>query len=148
MQERHHVKTIPGEQVAPEVVSHPVRREEGGNVQMDDINIPLVAIVVAFFASFLVVSILFLQAWVYNDQAAEKIARTLPQYDVHTELGRVYAAQEEDLNGPAGAARPLVLPAAGAGAATSTAPASQAVPARLHVPIDDAMRIVAREGGV
>lgn len=146
MQERRHVKTIPGEPVAPEVVPHPVRKEEGGNVQMDDINIPLVAVMVAFFAVLLAVTIVSLQAWVYNGEAAEKKNQTLAQDDPRTEFGAMLAAQGHDLNAPPGPSRPLDLsapataPATGAGA-TGTAP-------RLHIPIEDAIRIVAKEGGV
>ncbi len=72
MQERHHVKTTPGEPHAvPEYTPHPVRKEDGHDVQTDDINIPLVAMLVAFFGVVLAITIVSLQAWFYNSQAAE-----------------------------------------------------------------------------
>ena len=142
MQERRHVKTIPGEQAAPEIVSHPVRTEDGGNVQMDDINIPLVAISVTFFAVSLAVLIISLQAWVYNSANAETAARTAKQGAPGTELGDMLVAQHNDLNASAGPSRPLDLSAP----ATTSAPATGAA-VRMHIPIDDAIRIVAKEGG-
>jgi len=143
MQERRHVKTIPGEQVAPEIVSHPVRKEDEGNVQMDDINIPLVAFGVTFFAAFLAVTIVFLQAWVYNGEAAETFARTAKQGAPGTEYGDMLIAQHNDLDAPAGPSRPLDL----AAPATTSSPASNAA-VRMHIPIDNAIQIVAKEGGV
>jgi hypothetical protein len=127
MQERHHVKTTPGEAKAPEVVPHPVRKEPGGNVQTDDINIPMVAVFVAFFAVLLAVTITGLQAWFYNYQAAERAAKTAPQDDPSTELGAILHEQRAELTTPG-----LARPAPGAtGAATQNRP--------NRVPIDQAM---------
>lgn len=143
MQERRHVKTVPGEpNAAPELVPHPVRREEGGNVQMDDINIPLVATVVAFFAVFLAVAIVSLQAWVYHYQAWEQASKTLPQEDPKTQLGAILAAQRADLHAPAGPVLHVE-----ATAATKAAGSTQAVkpPVKMRIPIDQAMRIVAED---
>src|ERR1700761_2488429 len=99
MQERQHVKTTPGEQAPPEIVAHPVRKEEGGNVQTDDINIPMVAVSVAFFAVLLAVTIVGLQAWFYNRDAAERLAKTIPQDDPRTWLGGILQTQRGDLQG-------------------------------------------------
>src|SRR3954469_9440275 len=113
MKERHHVKTTPGEpNAAPEGIAHPVHKEEGGNVQMDDINIPIVAIAVAFFAILLAVTIVSLQAWFYNYQASERAAKMLAQDDpgdanhVGTELGVLLKKQRDELYMPAGPGRP------------------------------------------
>ena len=140
MQERHHVKTTPGEPDAvPEFTPHPVRREEGGNIQMDDINIPLVTVIVAFFAILLAVTIVSLQAWFYNQQTAERESKILPQDDPRTELGAILAKQRQELH-EGGFARPAVPVATAPGAATS----SQPVAAR-RIPIDQAMQLVISE---
>jgi hypothetical protein len=143
MQERRHVKTTPGEPHAvPEYTPHPVRREEGGNVQMDDINIPLVAVIVAFFGVLLAVTIVSLQAWFYNRESAERQRQTLAQDDPATELGALWAKQRRELDDPPGLARSLVT--ASAPATGTSQPTTQ--PHR-RIPIDEAMAIVAKEYG-
>ncbi len=143
MQERHHVKTTPGEQAPPEIVAHPVRKEEGGNVQTDDINIPMVAVAVAFFAVLLSVTIVGLQAWFYNRDAAERIAKTIPQDDPRTWLGSRLQVQRADLEGygPVRDLTPATGPAAGRGTAPAVPPANR----KMHIPIETAMTLVEKE---
>src|SRR5437868_1380491 len=97
MQERHHVKTHPNEPKDPEDVPHPVRKETGGNVKTDDINITILAWFVAFFAVLLAVVIISLQAWFYGVQAKEQMAKTAPQESKGTELGDMLGRQREQL---------------------------------------------------
>jgi hypothetical protein len=100
MQERQHVKTTPGEaHASPEFAPHAVQREEGGNVQHDDINIPLVATMVAFFGALLAVTIVSLQAWIYAQQAAETEAQTVkqPDRDPSTWLGAILTGQRKEI---------------------------------------------------
>jgi len=150
MQERHHVKTTPGEPFAvPEYTEHPIRKEEGGNVQMDDINIPLVAVAVAFFAVLLAVTIVSLQAWFYHSQTAERQSIVLAQDDpgdanhVGTELGVLLKKQRDELRDPPGLARAPEVPATAPG---TTKPATAQVEARnKRIPVDVAMKIVEKE---
>lgn len=100
MEQRHHVKTIPGEAKAPEFVPGGEHLEPGGTTQAEDINIPLVATVVAFFAVLLAVSIVSLQAWFYNADAAERARKQLSEYDPNTPLGALVLNQEKDLQDP------------------------------------------------
>lgn len=114
---------------------------------MDDINIPLVAISVAFFAVFLSVVIVGLQAWVYNYESAETVRKTLAQDDPRTTLGAILKMQRHELQ-VAGYAR----------GSTATAPASASAPASAaaratapnaaltyRIPIDRAMdKVVAQ----
>lgn len=102
MQEHHHVKTIPGEPVSPEIVAHAVHSEPGGHTQSEDINIPLVTIAVAFFAVFLAVVIVGLQAWFYSYAEAEHIAKQVPQGAPGTLLGGQLAQCEHELHDPPG----------------------------------------------
>jgi hypothetical protein len=102
MERRDHVKTVPGEAKAPEIVPGGEHLEPGGTTQSEDINIPMVATVVAFFAVFLAVSIVTLQAWFYSSDAAERARKQASQYDPATPLGSVYQAQMSDLTAPAG----------------------------------------------
>ncbi len=102
MQERQHVKTVPGEPKAPEVVPNPIRPLPGGNAQTDDINIPMVAVSVAFFGVLLLVTIFAVEAWVYHYDTAERAAKQVPQYDTRTELGQMVETQKSELNDPAG----------------------------------------------
>jgi hypothetical protein len=102
MQEHHHVKTIPGEPATPEIVAHPVHPEPGAHTQAEDINIPLVTISVLFFACFLVVVIVGLQAWFYNFDDAERAAKQVPQGGPGTPLGEQLAIYDHDLHAPAG----------------------------------------------
>jgi hypothetical protein len=130
MQERRHVKTTPGEPfAAPEFAPHPVRREEGGNVQMDDINIPLVAITVAFFGILLAVLVVSIHAWFYSRQAAERVAKTLPQDDPATWVGAIHQRERERIS--SSGSEP-----------TSTAPNA---PLKHHIPIHDAMALIQKE---
>jgi len=138
MQERHHVKTHPNEPKAPEVVPHPVRKEPGGNVQTDDINIPILATFVAFFAVLLAVVIISLQAWFYGVQARERLAKTAPQESKGTELGDTLARQREQLTK---AGMVYGLPPGATMPATTTGASAPA--ARKHISIDDAMTQVA-----
>ncbi|HVX85228.1 MAG TPA: hypothetical protein VH253_10625 [Phycisphaerae bacterium] len=102
MEHRHHVKTVPGEAKAPEIVPDAEHLEPGGTTQAEDINIPLVATVVAFFAVLLAVSIVSLQAWFYNADTAERARKQLAEFDPNTPLGALVAAQEKELNDPVG----------------------------------------------
>jgi len=102
MQEHQHVKTTPGEPVSPEIVPHAVHEEPGGHTQAEDINIPLLLVSVAFFAVFLVVVIVGLQAWFYNFAEAEKVAKQVPQGGPGTILGEQLATYDHDLHAPAG----------------------------------------------
>jgi hypothetical protein len=106
MQEHQHVKTTPGEAVAPEVVYHPIRVEEDAHVQTDDINIPLVAVSVAFFAILMLVLVLGLQAWFYNADNAERAAKMIPQGAPGTPLGDMLANQRAELYGDKGSVNP------------------------------------------
>jgi hypothetical protein len=144
MQERRHVKTTPGEPHAvPEYTPHAVRREEGGNVQMDDINIPLVAVIVAFFAVLLAVTIVSLQAWFYNRQTAERQRQTLAQDDPATELGALWAKQRHELNDAPGWARSMAVATTGPATGSSTGTSQPA--AKKRIPIDEGMAIVEKE---
>jgi len=138
MQERQHVKTTPGEQAVPEVVPHPVRKEDGHDVQTDDINIPLLGIFVVFFAVLLSVVIVSLQAWFYNVQATERAAKLASQESPATELGHLLQAQRAELHS-SGLARENT-PAASAPASNAAAPAT--APRHNRIPIDQAMKIV------
>jgi hypothetical protein len=143
MQERRHVKTTPGEpHAAPELIDHPVRKEEGGNVQMDDINIPLVAVIVAFFAVLLAVTIVSLQAWFYNVQTAERQRQQLAQDDPATELGALWAKQRHELTDAPGWARALGPATTGPATGSSTGASAAA---RKRIPIEQAMAIVEKE---
>jgi hypothetical protein len=132
MQERHHVKTVPGEPQAPEFVPHPVRKEDGHDVQTDDINIPMVAIFVAFFAILLAVVIISLQAWFYGFQEAERQRKLAPQESTLTALGAMLEEQRTELRQGPSAAR--------TGATTNPAAGRPRT-----VPIEQAMIIVANE---
>jgi hypothetical protein len=116
--------------------------EDDRHWQVDDINIPLVAVSVAFFGVLLTVSIISLQAWFYNAKAREVAAKTLPQEDVHTELGAMLEKQRSQLNAPAGPIKPAATAPATPGTASSTA--SQAAP-HYHIPISVAMEQVSRQ---
>jgi hypothetical protein len=102
MQERHHVKTYPGEPATPEIVPHAVHEEPGGHTQAEDINIPLLTLSVFFFAAFLVVVIVGLQAWFYNYSEAERAAKQVPQGAPGTVLGDLLAQHDRDLHAAPG----------------------------------------------
>ncbi len=97
MQEHQHVKTVPGEAVAPEVVVNPIRVEEDSHTQTDDINIPLVSVAVAFFAILMLVTVFGLQAWFYNADSAERAAKMVDQGSPGTPLGEMLAKQRAEL---------------------------------------------------
>lgn len=143
MQERHHVKTTPGEADAvPEYTPHSVRKEEGGNVQTDDINIPIVGVAVLFFAVLLSVTVVGLQAWFYNRQTAEREAKMVAADDPGTWLGGIVHAQRDELHGTgtARSAAPTSKPATTAsGTTTATAPVL------VRVDIDQAIKAVAAD---
>jgi hypothetical protein len=127
MKEHQHVKTTPGENVAPEVVEHPVRPEPGSNMQMDDINIPLLAVSVAFFAVCLLILVIGLQAWFYHYDNAERAEKMVAEGAPNTPLGEMLAnAHDEMYSKPADNPR---------------FPKDQHV---MRIPIDDAMEMVAK----
>lgn len=142
MQERQHVKTTPGELKAPEVIPHPVRREDGHDVQTDDINIPMVGIFVIFFGILLSVVIISLQAWFYGYQENERSAKLASQESRQTELGKLLHNQRLELHNAA-RAEPRTSPSA------ATAPATGAAvpppPPVNRIPIDAAMQRVAAD---
>lgn len=88
MAERHHVKTVPGEHVAPEYPEGGVHVVEGGHAQSDDINVAFVAVMVLMFAVFLLVSLIGLQAMYYHQTTAEEVAKQAPQGGSGTVLGQ------------------------------------------------------------
>ena len=102
MQERHHVKTTPGEPHAvPEYTPHSVRKEEGGNVQMDDINIPIVAVAVAFFGVLLAVVIMWTAGVVLQLPGGRAgIRKLLAQDDPRTVLGAMLEKDRNELEVP------------------------------------------------
>jgi hypothetical protein len=102
MQEHQHIKTVPGEAKAPEVVYNPIRVEEDAHTQTDDINIPLVAVSVAFFAVLMLVLVIGIQAWFYNVDTAERERKILPQGSAGTALGDMLANQRAELYGNKG----------------------------------------------
>src|SRR5579884_1694785 len=102
MQEHHHVKTKPGENVAPEVVPHPIRQEPGSNMQMDDINIPLLAVSVAFFGVFLLVLMIALEATFYHFDDAERARKMVKQGAPGTPLGEMLANDHAEMYGEPG----------------------------------------------
>lgn len=103
MQKHDHVPTNPGAvSKAPEYVPDAVRPlpvEEGshGGAQSEDINIPLVALMVGFFAVLLLITVFALQAWFYNAQHAETIAKQVDQGASGTPLGDVLSSAHTDL---------------------------------------------------
>jgi len=130
MQEHQHVKTKAGENVAPEIVHDPVRPEPGSNMQMDDINIPLLAVSVAFFAVCLLVLVIGLEAWFDHYDTAERVAKTVKQGAPGTPLGEMLANDHAEMYPPDGAAL------------------NTRFPKDMHVmriPVDRAMEIVAKQ---
>jgi hypothetical protein len=120
-------------------------KEDDRHWTVDDINIPLVAVSVAFFGVLLLTTIISLQAWFYNAKARETAEKTLPQEDSHTDLGALLQKQRNQLESPAGyivAESPATAPATGA--ATGAAAASKPAPL-YHIPIDVAMEQVSRQ---
>jgi hypothetical protein len=79
-------------QIKNEEASHP------GGAQADDINVGFIAVMVAFFAAFLLVSLIGLEALFYNQVDAETEAKTAPQGGPNTELGIATAAWNKMLN--------------------------------------------------
>ena len=72
-------------QIENEIASYP------GGAQADDINVGFIAIMVAFFAAFLLVSLIGLEAVFYNQVDAETEAKTAAQGSSGTELGQASA---------------------------------------------------------
>ena len=128
-------------------------REERGNLRMDDINIPMVATGVVFFAVVLGVMIIALQAWFYNKQASERQRKLLPQEDARTELGALLQRQREELQVAPGTQRahPRLAVAATEAApgtvAGTTVASTGTKPEKLWIPIETAMKVVARQYG-
>jgi hypothetical protein len=128
MQEHQHVRTTPGENVAPEYVEQPIRPEPGSNMQMDDINIPLLAVSVAFFAVVLLLLVIGLQAWFYHYDQDERDAKTVAQGAPGTPLGEMLANAHGEMYGKA--------------SENTRFPKDQHV---MRIPIDVAMEQVAKD---
>jgi len=127
------------EEKTPAELQHAAERDAQSNINMDDINIPLVAVSVVFFGVLLAVTIAALQAWFYHQQASlrqeQTLARDFAGDDTTkgTDLGILWKMQRMELHDPARAAtRP----------STSTQPA--ATPKRI--PIDEAIAALVRDG--
>ena len=126
--------------------------------QMDDINIPLVAVSVAFFACLLSVAIISLQAWFMHADRAEIQSKLAPQEDprtfdalaksdMATPLGQILQKQRAQLEVAPDQRRnePATAPAPSPATTTTTsATASQPVK-KLWVPIDTAMVLVSQD---
>jgi hypothetical protein len=80
--ERHHVESYPAETAAPEIVPDPVRPEPGGNMQSDDVNVSMVAIIGVFAAMLLFLLIVMLQAWFYTWDDRERTAKSEPSVNL------------------------------------------------------------------
>ena len=91
MAEQHHDNQVSGEIVSP-------APEPGAHTQADDIPVPFVAVVGLFFAALLVVSLVGLQAYFYNQANAEIEAKTNPQGAPGTDLSNAYLQWNEYLN--------------------------------------------------
>ena len=128
MQEHQHVRTTAGENVAPEYVEQPIRPEPGSNMQMDDINIPLLAVSVAFFAVCLLILVIGLQAWFYHYDDAERAEKTVAEGAPGTELGAMVENAQAEMYGKSGE--------------NPRFPKDQHV---MRIPIDNAMEIVANK---
>jgi|GEM_PF-6153323 len=102
MQERHHVKTVPGEPKAPEVLKdgtmgEAVHTDESGHAQADDIDVGQVAVIVAFCVVTLAVVIIALQGMFYRLDEAELARKTAPQGGPGTELGAMMEQHHKQL---------------------------------------------------
>lgn len=132
MAEKHHVKTVPGEHVAPEFVPQPVHHEAGAHTQAEDVNVSLVAILGLFFGALLLVTLVALQAWFYNRADAELERKTAPQGAPGSELAVAHDYWQSYLT----AQGPKKDPADVTGAKS------------IHViPIEQAMRDIAAQYG-
>ncbi len=127
--------------------------EDDRHWRVDDINIPLVAVSVAFFGVLLAVAIISLQAWFYNAKAREIAAKTLAQEDPRTALGGLLQKQRGQLESPAGyissdsaavSSGSATVPTTIASVSTGSATASKPAP-RFHIPIEVAMEQVTRQ---
>jgi hypothetical protein len=135
------------EDLTPAEQQHAAERDAQSNLNMDDINIPLVAVSVIFFGVLLAVTITSLQAWFYHEQASIREANTLARdfagddKQKGTELGILWKMQRIELHDPAHAAsRPAPV------AATTTAPTQPAPAAPKRISIDEAMAAIVRDG--
>jgi hypothetical protein len=127
------------------VAAHAAERDAQDNMHMDDINIPLVAVSVAFFGVLLAVSIVSLQAWFYHQQTAIREANVLPrdyyiaatdkEPEKSTELGKLWYRQRTELHDPAKADSREPKPAPG-----TTAPAP-----KKRISIDEAISSIVKE---
>src|SRR4051812_17999917 len=84
--------------LTPAELQHAAERDAQSNLNMDDINIPLVAVSVVFFGVLLAVTIASLQAWFYHQQSNIREASSLARDDVHTELGALWHKQRLELH--------------------------------------------------
>ena len=134
--------------------THSELRDAQGNMQMDDINIPLVSVSVAFFGVLLAVTIISLQAWFYNEQTALRQANMLPRDFAGTEqlkgteLGILWKMHHVELYDPEKA--PVRAAAATTGPATTTAPSAVNPPASApkvkRMTIDQAIASIVKDG--
>jgi hypothetical protein len=129
-----------GDAMMQEIQPNRDEKEDDRHWQVDDINIPLVAVSVAFFGVLLSVTIIGLQAWFYNARAHETAIKTLPQEDSRTELGALLEKQRKQLTAPAGEITPATASAPATGNASASAPVR-----KFHIPIEAAMDAVSRQ---
>jgi hypothetical protein len=136
------------EDLTPAEQQHASERDAQSNMNMDDINIPLVAVSVLFFGVLLAVTIAGLQAWFYHQQTAIREANTLPrdyyvpatagEIEKGTELGMLWHKQRMELHDPAHAtSRPAAV------SANTSAPAT---PTPKRITIDEAIAALVRDG--
>jgi hypothetical protein len=118
--------------------AHATERDAQDNMHMDDINIPLVAVSVAFFGVLLAVSIVALQAWFYHQQTGIREEQRLVRDDIQTELGKLWHKQRLELHDPAKAESRDPVPAPG-----STAPVT--LPAKKRITIDEAIASMVKD---
>jgi hypothetical protein len=88
-QHKDHVSTYPGEAASPEVVPDALQSEpgHGESTATDGINVAQVAMIGTFLALGLLVVVLFLQAWFYHADDAERRDKTVKQDDPTTPYG-------------------------------------------------------------
>ena len=122
------------------VAAHAAERDAQDNMHMDDINIPLVAVSVAFFGVLLAVTIVGLQAWFYGQQTTMRQNNMFARDSVETDLGKLWHKQRlelHDVNAPwRGAA--TTAPATATATATATA--------RKRMTIDAAIASIVKDG--
>ena len=134
------------EELTPAEEAHAHERDEQSNLNMDDINIPLVAVSVLFFGVLLAVTIATLQAWFYHQQTSIREANTLPRdyyvaattqsAEQGTDLGILWHKQRMELRDPEHAVSRV--------AATEPGKTPPAGPKRIS--IDEAIATIVRDG--